>query len=186
MPRSGDLPPVSVGEPEVSDEYELVVDPDVDLHDPAQLRETRPRQWDLVVATSIGGAFGAAARYEIGLAVRHGSGQFPWSTVVINVTGCLLIGVLMVVLLELTSPHRLVRPFLGVGVLGGYTTFSTFAVDVQGLVLDHRPLVALGYVVTTVVLCATAVWLSTALTLNLGRGVIALRLRRRRRRRNNR
>jgi CrcB protein len=94
----------------------------------------------------------------------HQDQQFPWSTVVINSTGCLLIGVLMTVLLGAPSPHRLARAFLGVGVLGGYTTYSTFAVEVQRLVLHHRPLVAVSYVVLTVLACAGAVWLSSTLT----------------------
>lgn len=161
----------------VADELGQVIDPDVDLHDPLQQAETRPRQWDLVLAVAIGGILGAEGRYGLGLAMPHGGRQFPWSTVVINASGCLLIGALMVALLELTSPHRLVRPFLGVGVLGGYTTYSTFAVDVQRLILDHRPLVALGYVVVTVLGCAAAVWLSTAVTLAAGRAVIAHRVR---------
>ena len=85
----------------------------------------------------------------------------------------------MVVLLELSSPHRLTRPFLGVGVLGGYTTYSTFAVDVERLVLDHRLGVAGGYVLTTLLACALAVWLSTIATLAFGRSIIAGRSRRR-------
>lgn len=163
------------------DEFDKVVDPDVDLHDDAQRRETRPRQWNLVAATSVGGILGALSRYGVGLAVPHGTRQFPWSTVIINATGCLLIGGLMVVLLELTSPHRLARPFLGVGVLGGYTTYSTFAVDIERLVLNHRPADALGYVLVTVFACAFAVWLSTTFTLNAGRAVIDARIRRRHR-----
>lgn len=161
------------------DEFDAVIDPDVDVHDPAQRRETRPRQWDLVAVAAVGGVLGAEARYGIGLAVPHGSRQLPWSTVIVNASGCLLIGALMVVLLELTSPHRLVRPFLGVGVLGGYTTYSTFTVDVQRLVVDHRPLLALGYIIVTLLACAAAVWLSTIITLAAGRAVLAARARRR-------
>lgn len=160
-------------------EFDEVVDPDVDLHDPRQQRETRPRQWDLVLVTSAGGIVGAWSRYWLGLAVPHDSSAFPWSTVIINASGCLLIGVLMVILLELTSPHRLVRPFLGVGVLGGYTTFSTFAVDAERLILDHRPFMALIYVVTTLVACGVAVWFATRTTLNIGRAVISSRVRHR-------
>ncbi|WP_261988702.1 fluoride efflux transporter FluC, partial [Streptomyces sp. wa22] len=53
---------------------------------------------------------------------------FPWAVFAVNVTGCALIGVLMVLLAERgTVTHPLVRPFLGVGVLGGFTTFSTYA-----------------------------------------------------------
>ncbi|MDP9221212.1 MAG: CrcB family protein [Actinomycetota bacterium] len=160
-------------------EFDEVVDSDVDLHDERQRQETRPRQWDLVLATAAGGVLGAEARYGVAVLVPHASHQFPWSTVLINASGCLLIGALMVSLLELTSPHRLVRPFLGVGVLGGYTTYSTFAVDVQQLVLAHRPVIALAYVTTTVLACAIAVWLSTTATLVAGRAVIARRVRRR-------
>lgn len=183
MPGSADLTAVDADPVEEPHELHLVVDPDVDLHDPVQRRESRPRQWDLVAATAAGGGLGASARYLVALALPHGSDQFPWSAVLINATGCLFIGALMVMLLELTAPHRLVRPFLGVGVLGGYTTFSTFTVDAQRLVLAHRPLIALGYVVTTVVLCAAAVWLSTILTLNLGRVLVERHRDRRRRRR---
>jgi len=154
-----------------------VIDPDVDLHDRANRRELHPRQWDLLLAIAAGGIVGAEARYGLAAALPHGTGEFPWSTVLINVTGCLLIGVLMVVLLELAAPHRLLRPFLGVGVLGGYTTYSTFAVDVQRLLLAHRPLVALGYLAATVLGCAGAVWLATALTAAAGRE-LAERLRR--------
>lgn len=163
------------------DEFDAVVDPDVDLHDVRQRRETRPRQWDLILAAAAGGILGAEARYGLGLAVAHQPPQFPWSTVIINASGCLFIGALMVVLLELTSPHRLVRPFLGVGVLGGYTTYSTFAVDVQRLVVAHRPVIALSYVVTTVLACALAVWLSTIATQTVGRTIVTSRIRRRER-----
>jgi len=146
-----------------------VIDPDVDLHDPRQRAEGRPRQWDLIAATAIGGVLGAEARYGLGLALPHQDRQFPWSTVVINVTGCLLIGVLMAMLLELPAPHRLARPFLGVGVLGGYTTYSSFAVEVQRLVLHHRPQAGLGYLLVTVTGCATA--LSSTITVLTVRAV---------------
>ena len=149
-----------------------VIDPDVDLSDPAQRSAGRTQQWDLIAATAVGGVLGAEARYGLSLALPHHDHQFPWSTLVTNVSGCLLVGVLMAVLLELPSPHRLARPFLGVGVLGGYTTYSTFAVEVQRLVLRHRPLVALEYAALTVLGCAGAVWLSSALT---GRIVAAAR-----------
>ncbi len=151
------------------DSRDEVVDPDVDLHDPAQVGETRPREWDLIAAIAIGGLIGAEARYGIGLLLPHRAGQFPWATVVVNASGCLLIGVLMVVLLELTAPHRLARPFLGVGILGGYTTFSTFAVDTELLILHDRVLPASLYVLVTLVLCLSGVWVATVLTRLVGR-----------------
>jgi CrcB protein len=143
-------------------------------------RTRRPdRTWDLVVACSAGGILGAWGRYGLDLGLPHGPNAFPWSTVLVNASGCLAIGALMVVLLDLTAPHRLVRPFLGVGVLGGYTTYSTFAVDAERLVLHHRPGMAAAYLVTTVAACVLAVWLSTQVT----DGVVRARHRRAHRRR---
>jgi CrcB protein len=113
------------------------------------------REWDILAAE---------ARYGLGVALPHTGRQFPWSTLLINASGCLAIGALMVILLEVLTPHRLARPFLGVGILGGYTTFSTFALDAERLVVDHRPLTALAYLVTTVLVCAAAVWAATAAT----------------------
>lgn len=167
--------------PDETAEYDIVVDPDIDLHDPAQRRETRPRQWDLVLATAAGGVIGAEARYGLGLAVPHSGAQFPWSTVIINATGCAVIGTVMVILLELTSPHRLARPFLGVGVLGGYTTYSTFAVDTERLILAHRTLIALGYIAVTLAACGVGVWLAATTTKDVGEAIIAARRRRQRR-----
>lgn len=156
--RSGADEPRNHPEP-VTPALPHIVDPDVDLHDPAQRDETRPREWDLLAVVAIGGVAGAEARYGLDVALSHGSGAFPWATVLVNATGCLLIGALMVVLTEIARPHRLWRPFLGVGVLGGYTTYSTFAVDARGLIVAHRAPAALGYVVLTFAACLFAVWL---------------------------
>jgi len=84
------------------------------------------------------------------------------------VTGCLLIGVLYTVLTVRTPPHPLLRPLLGVGVLGGYTTFSTFSVETVGLVDAGRPLLALLYALATpvaaVLACAAGVGLTRRVT----------------------
>src|ERR687886_614869 len=69
----------------------------------------------------------------------------PWAILSTNVSGCLLIGVLMVLVTEVWTTHRLLRPFLGTGVLGGYTTFSTYAVDAQHLIAAGAPRTALLY-----------------------------------------
>jgi CrcB protein len=143
---------------------DLVVDPDVDLGDRSQAAETAPREWDILLAVAIGGVVGADARYGIGRAFPHRSTDFPWSTVLINGSGCLLIGVLMAFVLSRSAPPRLTRPFLGVGILGGYTTYSTFATDVVGLVIHHQPARAAIYLAVTVLSCAAAVWLTTAAT----------------------
>lgn len=161
MPRADDQPR---NHPEPVTAPAHIVDPDVDLHDPAQLAETRPREWDLLVAVAAGGVAGAEARYGVDVALPHAVGAFPWATVVVNVAGSLLVGVLMVVLLERARPHRLWRPFLGTGVLGGFTTYATFAVDTRQLITEHQAGLALGYVVLTFAACLTAVWLGVRAT----------------------
>jgi CrcB protein len=134
------------------------VDPDVDLHDPDQQREwTRHRVVLPVIAA--GGMAGAAARHLAEAAWPAGPGVVPWATLSINVTGCLLIGVLMVFVVEVGGAHPLVRPFLGVGVLGGFTTFSTYTGEVVVLVADGHPLRAAGYLVGTLLLALGAVTL---------------------------
>jgi len=97
-------------------------------------------------------------------------GQLPAATGVVNTGGCFLIGVLMVVITELTAAHPLVRPFLGVGVLGGYTTFSTATVEVQQLAQQGRAALALGYLLATVVAALVAGALATAATRAVGTG----------------
>ncbi|WP_313885693.1 fluoride efflux transporter FluC [Fodinicola feengrottensis] len=89
---------------------------------------------------------------------------FPLATFIINALGCLLIGVLMVVVTEAFTVNRLVRPFLGVGVLGGFTTFSTYASDVVALA-DHAAVgVAVAYLVTTPLVAVAAAWCGVAVT----------------------
>jgi CrcB protein len=144
-----------------------IVDPDVDLHDPAQRAETRPHELDLLAVIAAGGVLGAEARYGIDRLIPPPTAGFPWATLLINVTGCLLIGVLMVLLIEVWSPHRYARPFLGVGVLGGYTTFSTFAVDSVRLVRAQHVGSAAAYVVASVVCCLVAVVGATLATRRL-------------------
>jgi len=136
------------------------LDPDLELPVPAP----RPGQRSVVGAVALGGVLGAEARYGLSRMLPHQPAGFPWSTLLVNLTGCLLIGVLMTILLRLPDPHRLVRPFLGTGMLGGYTTYSTFAVEVQQLVRQHRSGTAAGYLVATVLGCAVAVWLAAGLT----------------------
>lgn len=152
------------------DDGSEIVEPDVDLAVRAQRRELAGHPLDVLGAIAAGGVLGAEARYGLGVVLPHGPAGWPWATLLINVSGCLLIGVLMVVITELVVPHRLVRPFLGVGVLGGYTTFSTATVDTLTLLHAGRPLAALGYTVATPVLAVLACWLGVVATrLSAGR-----------------
>lgn len=137
------------------------VDPDVDLHVAAQRRE---RTAPVLAAIAVGGALGGLARYGLALALPARPGAIPWGTLTANVVGCALIGVLMVLITEVWSPHRLVRPFLGVGLLGGFTTFSTYAVEVRDLLVPASAPLALGYLAGTVLSCLLATVAAVALT----------------------
>lgn len=132
------------------------VDPDVDLHVPGDRREWQAHRW-VLPAIALGGAVGASARHGLELAWPTGAQELPWATLVTNATGCLLIGVLMVQVVEVGRAHPLLRPFLGVGVLGGYTTFSTYAVQTRGLWADGDPGLALLYAALTPALALAAV-----------------------------
>ncbi|CAM5498247.1 Putative fluoride ion transporter CrcB [Streptomyces avidinii] len=138
------------------------IDPDVDLHVPAQRAEPRGR---VLAAVAAGGAVGASARYAIALLWPAAPGAFPWGTFWVNVSGCALIGVLMVLIGEGgRSAHPLVRPFAGVGVLGGFTTFSTYAVDFARLLDAGEAGTALAYAGLTVAAALGAVWAAASLT----------------------
>ena len=105
-----------------------------------------------LIAVGIGGGIGAVARYAIGaiFVQRFGPG-FPWGTFFINVTGSFLIGV--IAQLALTRSFGItptVRLFAATGVLGGYTTFSTFSLDTMVLVGDGAALPAALYAVGSV------------------------------------
>ncbi|MCX5146886.1 CrcB family protein [Streptomyces sp. NBC_00320] len=139
------------------------IDPDVDLHVPGQRAE---RPGPVLTAIAAGGALGSSARYGAALLWPAGPGGFPWATFWANVIGCALIGVLMVLISEggRSAPHPLVRPFLGVGVLGGFTTFSTYAVDFSRLLEEGEPGTALAYAGLTVVAALGAVWAAASAT----------------------
>jgi CrcB protein len=143
---------------------DLPTDPDVDLRMPRLRWGMRRAPWALLAVVSAGGIIGACARHALDLAWPRPPGAFPWATFVINVSGCVLIGVLMVLIIEVWSAHRLLRPFLGVGVLGGYTTFSTYAVDVQRLLAAGAARTALLYLAGTVLAALAAVYAGVTLT----------------------
>ncbi|MFP1625995.1 fluoride efflux transporter FluC [Streptomyces sp. 5K101] len=139
-------------------------DPDVDLHVPAQRRELGRGQLPIIAAVSLGGAVGASARYGAALLWPTAPGTFPWTTFAVNVIGCGIIGVFMVIITDVWAAHRLVRPFFGTGVLGGFTTFSTYAVDIQGLVGNGHAGTALAYLAATMPAALAAVWTTANLT----------------------
>jgi fluoride exporter len=108
---------------------------------------TIPASALILVAT--GGALGAIARYGLTLAFPTDPGTFDLATFLANTAGGLLIGALMVIVTEIAPGARLVRPFLGVGVLGGFTTFSTYIIDIGRAANTGETLLAVTYAFAT-------------------------------------
>lgn len=125
--------------------------------DVSRLLETMRERWDILMVIAVGGAVGSLARWGVGEVLPHDASAFPVSTLAVNVLGSFLLGLLMVFVLEIWPPTRYVRPFIGVGVLGGFTTFSTFMFENRALAASGAPMLALVYIVATVVLVLVAV-----------------------------
>jgi fluoride exporter len=110
-----------------------------------------------LAAVAVGGGVGSAARYLLSVAIPAGHG-FPWGIFIVNVTGCLALGGLLVYLLEVWPPRPLLRPLLAVGLLGGYTTFSTYAAGVLSLLTGRQFALADAYALSSIVAALAAVW----------------------------
>ncbi|MEV5969865.1 fluoride efflux transporter CrcB [Streptomyces sp. NPDC051921] len=122
-------------------------------------------QLPVVGVIALGGALGATARYAATLAWPTPAGAFPWTILTVNATGCAVLGVLMVLATEtVTPPHPLLRPFLGTGVCGGFTTFSTYALDSQRLLADGDVTRGMLYLSATAVTALAAVWAAVVAT----------------------
>ena len=120
-------------------------------------RRRRP-QLVVLVALGCGGVVGAVSRYAVSLALPTGTGGFPWGTFAVNVSGSALLGLVLVLLIERFPLGRLARPVIGTGVIGAYTTFSTYVVEAVLLVRAGRAPTAVAYVAFSVLAGLLAVW----------------------------
>jgi CrcB protein len=112
----------------------------------------------------IGGGIGSLARYAVANAVATRMGaRFPWGTLVVNVTGCFLIGLIMTVLTERSNLHPNWRFALVVGLLGGYTTFSSFEWETYAAVREGGFWIGVLNVTGSVTFGYAAVWLGSLL-----------------------
>lgn len=109
----------------------------------------------MILAVAAGGAFGAVARYLVATGIGRllGPHDFPWGTLTVNVVGSVLMGVLIELLALVWSPSQELRALLVVGVLGAFTTFSTFSLDVAVLMQRGQTLFVAAYVAGSVLLC---------------------------------
>lgn len=119
-----------------------------------------------LAAVAVGGALGAVARYQLSLWVHaRWPSAFPTGTLVVNLVGCLLIGVLAGTLDSRMPVSPAARLFFGVGILGAFTTFSTFELETLLAIERGHTDIALSYVAASVIVGLAAVWVG----LHLGR-----------------
>lgn len=116
------------------------------------------QRWDLLLVIAAGGSLGSVGRWALGAALPHTAADVPLATWTANTLGSLALGALVVLLTEFRPPSRYARPFWGVGVLGGFTTFSTYVLDAHTMLDGGQALRAGGYVVGTLVTGLGAAW----------------------------
>jgi CrcB protein len=120
-------------------------------------------QLDILAVIAVGGALGSLARWGLTQALPHGAEAVSVSIWVANVSGALILGALMVFVSEVWPPRRYLRPFWGVGVLGGFTTFSAYMLDTRTLLAADRPGLAAFYLFGTLATGLPAAWLGVVL-----------------------
>lgn len=164
----------------------LPVDPDIEPDgDEGRSRAAgpfdggRPRGWPrlrpaVLAAVFAGGLVGGLARYELTVLWSVPARGFPWPTFAINTSGAFLLALLLVLVAEVLPPTTFVRPLLGTGFCGAWTTFSSVVVTADQLLARGAAAVGVGYLVATVLAGLAA----AALGLVLGRAVGASRHRR--------
>ena len=117
-----------------------------------------------VMAIAVGGALGSVLRYGLSTWVHTLAGRgFPYGTLAVNVLGCLAMGFLFVLLVERMGESALWRAGLLIGVLGGFTTFSTFSIETFNLIEQGAMAKAAANMATSLVLCVGATWLGAIL-----------------------
>lgn len=113
-----------------------------------------------VAAIAVGGAFGSVLRYGMSSWVYALAGRgFPYGTLAVNVVGSLLMGFLFVLFVDRLSDNVVWRAGLLIGVLGGFTTFSSFSIETFNLIEQGDWFKAMGNVLGSVLLCLSATWL---------------------------
>ncbi|MGA0934602.1 MAG: fluoride efflux transporter CrcB [Pseudohongiellaceae bacterium] len=115
------------------------------------------------LAVAFGGALGAMSRFFVYNAFIRSSSTYPWATFTVNVVGSFLIGMAFVLITERMEMGPYWRGVVTVGFLGAFTTFSTFSMDVIGLLEQGEITRAILYVLSSVVVCIIAAWLGLTL-----------------------
>ena len=117
-----------------------------------------------VLAIGIGGAIGSLLRFWMSTWVHSFAGRgFPYGTLTVNVLGCLVMGVLFVLFTERFSDNAVLRAGMLIGVLGGFTTFSSFSIETFNLIEQGAHLKALANMAASLALCIGATWIGVIL-----------------------
>ncbi len=124
-----------------------------------------------IIAIAFGGALGAVMRHFVASQVYHWFGRdFPYGTLSVNVIGSFLMGFLGVFLIEKVQVSVEIRVFFLVGLLGAFTTFSTFSLDAFYLMQKGQNLRALVYMLGSVIICISVCWLGFMLARQISGG----------------
>jgi CrcB protein len=119
------------------------------------VRSLHPLHVRVIGAVALGGAIGAVLRYALTLVFPDSSTGFPWTIFAVNVVGCFVLAILPAI--EVVRENPLLPPLLGTGVLGGFTTMSTYAEQARALADSGRTGLAGVYVLGTLFACLLAV-----------------------------
>jgi fluoride exporter len=119
----------------------------------------------LLILATIGGALGSAARHLVNVGMSRAFGaSYPWSTLAVNVVGSFLMGFLVDMILRRFGGSPELRTFFATGILGGFTTFSAFTLDISTLIGRGDSTAAFGYIVASVAISLAALYAGLALS----------------------
>jgi len=119
---------------------------------------------NMILLVAIGGALGSIARYLMASSIQTASGwEFPIGTVLVNILGCFLMGILYVLIVARHDPRHDLRALLMVGAMGGFTTFSSFSLETVTLAMNGHYTSATLNVLISVATCLTGTMLGVAL-----------------------
>lgn len=143
---------------------DLLVDPDAEVILPKDDIHRLRDEIDIVLVIAVGGFLGTLCRYELSAYWVQPSSAFPMAIFAINVSGSVLIGLIITHVMENMRPTRFLRPLTCVGFLGGWTTMSTFAVGSDHLISAGHPILAVVYIAATLIVAP----LAAAIGISLG------------------
>lgn len=119
----------------------------------------------LLILATLGGSIGSGARHLVNVGLTRALGPaFPWATLTVNVVGSFLMGFLVDMIMRRFGGSPEMRTFLATGILGGFTTFSAFSLDISTLLGRDEIITAIGYIIASVAISLLALYAGLALS----------------------